>query len=199
MADTPIITPEEYAILYGTGHDAKVELLVPAVQLAISNLSQRDFGKETVTEERSFLYQGGPIVDIDDCADITEVKINGRVIPEDYWEAMPQSSAAKWWLELSGIRQASPEMGFLSNWDTLGTPPEERVFVTATWGWPEIPADVKMAALWTINAWISVPGAFISESIEGFSRTVSLPSGLQDAIPARAQMILESYDRGPNV
>lgn len=206
MPDTPILLETEYEALYGAIDTTKFSTLMPWVQTAIRNISGRDFGEETSgPAERSFAYDGSGFCDIDDCSAITQVKVGTLVVPSTQWVAKPEdlpadNAQATWWLEnLPKGGERSPEMGFLQNWDTLGVPYNERVYVTATWGWPAIPGDVKMAAAWTLNAWITVPGAFVSESIEGYSRTVSLPAGLQDAIPVRAQMLLESYDRGPMV
>lgn len=210
MPDTPILTKNEYKTLYdipltpNATLDAKLDQLIPWVQVAVRNLSGRAFGEEASgPSERSYAYDGSGFCDIDDASAITQVKVGTLVVPTTQWVPKPEPWAlddahAYWWLEnLPYYNDRSPEMGFLQNWDVFGVPPNERVFVTATWGWPTIPGDVKMAAAWTLNAWIEVPGAFINESIESFSRTVSLPSGLQDAIPARAQTLLESYDRGP--
>lgn len=206
MPDTPILTEAEYENLYGPIDTTKFTQLMPWVQVAVRNYSHRAFGEETSgPSERSFSYDGSGFCDIDDCSAITQVKVGTLVVPTTQWVAKPEPWAgeaahAYWWVENLPLgAERSSEMGFLQNWDIFGVPTNERVYVTATWGWPTIPGDVKMAAAWTLNAWIEVPGAFVSESIEGYSRTVSLPSGLRDAIPSRAQALLESYDYGPLV
>lgn len=203
MPDTPLITEAEYESLYKPIDTSKFDLLAAMVSSAIRRTTGRDFGEEASgPSERSYAYDGSGYCDIDDAASITQVKVGTVTVPDTVWVAKPEprpsEPEAYWWIEnLPRAGELSSEMGFLQNWDTIGVPVNRRVYVTATWGWPSVPADVKMAAAMTINTWDEVPGAFVSESIEGYSRTVSLPSGLEDAIPSRAQMLLSTYDRGP--
>jgi len=207
MPDTPILTRNEYKTILretGTGKDDAIDALIPMVQVAFQTISGRSFGKAvTASQTRSYAYDGSGYCDIDDAATVTEVVVGGRTLADDEWVAMPYDNdvdnpTAYWWLEdlPTGVSQ-SPEMGFLQNWDVLGVPQNTRVEVTGTWGWPMIPLDIKMAAIWTLNAWLEMPGAFTTETIESYSRSFNLPSTLTQAIPVRASMILEAYDRGP--
>jgi hypothetical protein len=95
-------------------------------------------------------------------------------------------------------------MGFLYNIDVMAAegryPSASTVArVTGTFGWPEVPGDVKLAAVWTIQDWISKPKGDnqTSEAISGYSRSWGrsgeLPTAL--AIPNRARDILAQYQK----
>ncbi len=93
----------------------------------------------------------------------------------------------------------SPEMGFARNLDTL--PYEQRpvlLTINATWGWPEVPADVKLATAWTVQDSVSKPSSadLRSESIAGYSRSwTAAAAGMMLAVPNRARDLLSNYER----
>jgi hypothetical protein len=87
-------------------------------------------------------------------------------------------------------------MGFRRNVDVLAAEgrlrqPAAVLSVDATWGWPIIPTDVKQAAIWTAMSIKDNPGPWLTESIEGYSRTIGRSPS--DAIPERAKMLLAPY------
>jgi hypothetical protein len=106
-----------------------------------------------------------------------------------------------WWLDLPLLeRGRSTAMGFTRNEDIFlgqnSTAPFT-VVVTGTFGWGGVtPGDIKMAAAWTLAAWLANPEPWITESIEGYSRTIAIPAQAAElAIPARARDLLDNYFR----
>lgn len=196
------------------------ELLTAAItdaSQAIINYTDRDFGSGNVTEERSFAYDGSGYLDIDDASALTAVKFavpnaTDITLTPDEWTPQPQRSSRLpvyyyLILPLSYPNLPSAELGFTYNYDRYvlehGRPIMPQIVkVTGTWGWPNVPDDVKRATIWTISAWTENPGGsdnLQSESIEGFSR--SWANALQAmgalAIPNRARDILSAYQREP--
>ena len=200
-----------------TRDDAKYAALIPYASSVIRNYTGRNFAAPQVTETRSYRYDGSGTVDIDDATEITKVvlywpsdpSIAEIELPLRDWQAMPDidsDSMVHEYINLpgytGGARTGSPEMGFTRNLDVYARergfntmPPYVRV--TGTFGWPEVPGDVKIAAIWTVQEWLARPSgdALTSESIEGWSRAWGGKQGTGSAlaIPARARDILASY------
>jgi hypothetical protein len=212
-----ILTLEEYKALSGittTKNDAKYTANLPAVSLAVSMFTGRDFSANNVTEEREYQYDSSGYLDIDDAQTITAVKATvpwgtDYEFTTDEWYAQParrDDSPVFWYLVLPGMPYgASPEMGFRQNVDLLAREGRWRskpttIKVTGTWGWPFIPSDVKMAAKWTLDDWIArrPETAGAAEAIESFSRNFAggrLGEAVAWAIPMRARDLLAAYTK----
>lgn len=199
-----------------TRDDAMYEAMIPAVSQVIRNYTGRDFGAETVTEERTFDYDGSGFLDIDDADEITQVAFvvpnsTDYVLDADAWRPMPvRRDDAPVYTYISIYTSypwalGSPQMGFTRNLDVIAA--EGRLGgwtslakVTGTWGWPDVPVDVKMAAYWTIKDWKNSASAegLTAEAIEGFSRSWggrAGGSGPSLAIPNKARDILANYQK----
>lgn len=199
-----------------TTHDAFYTKLIPAVSTSIINYTDRDFGASQVTEVRTFQYEGDGVLDIDDADTITAVAFvvpNSTDVPLDatyqYLPQPPRTSRTPVFTYLlmpeTWRGGYSTEMGFTRNLDVVA---RERglpwalptsVKVTATWGWPTVPEDVKQAAAWTVREWQSrnKDEGLTSEAIEGYARSWgrgAVASGSL-AIPNRARDILVNYQR----
>lgn len=204
----------------GTENDIQYGWFLTVVSQVFRQFTGRDFGSSLLTEERSFQYDGSGFLDIDDAATVSEVKL---VVPygddqvlDPAWQWYPQpyrrdDSPVYYYLVLPGMAPTvgpvfSPEMGFNRNLDVYYR--ENRlpgmqttIKVTATWGWPVVPVDIKQAAIWTINDWLDKDSEgenLTSEAIAGYARSWSrgneeAPAGL--AIPSRARDILVGYSK----
>jgi hypothetical protein len=218
MAD--LITLAELRTALGTDptdtrDDARNTAMIGYASGLIRNYTGRDFGAPSVTETRTYNYDGSGTVDIDDASAITAVVMTWPgtgaadvTIPTTDWRALPDlddDTAVYQYISMpgytGGIGYGSPEMGFTWNLDVYASergyqmrPPY--VKVTGTFGWPVVPGDVKMATIWTLQEWISRPSGegLSSEAIEGWSRTWGGRSGAAAlAIPGRARDILANY------
>jgi hypothetical protein len=94
-------------------------------------------------------------------------------------------------------------MGFKRNLDVfareggLGRVPSTAI-VTGTWGWPTIPEDVKLAAFWTMQDWVTKPSGdnLTSEAIAGYARSWRQTGGAPSiAIPNKARDLLARYQK----
>ena len=214
MAD--IVTLSEVRDLLGTDatntlDDPQITALIPAASLAIRNFTERDFGAPTVTEVRNFQYDGSGYLDINDASLISAVEFvvpnaANISVPSDLWTALPYAGPIFYCIQINDVYSGvNPAMGFNRNLDVLYR--EGRlsaqttvVAVTATWGWPVVPVDVKLAAAWTIKNWMESASSdnLTAESIEGFSRSWARGgsgSVVPLAIPSRARDILAQYQR----
>lgn len=221
MAVNDLVTLPEVRASFGvtnpsdTRRDALWSAAITAASTAIVNFTERDFGSPQVTETRSFEYDGSGYLDIDDCTAVTDVSLvvphsDNVVLDTDTWSAMPvrrRDAPVFFYIVMPRVSAygISPAMGFTRNLDRwadehgIPTTPQ-MVSVTATWGWPAIPADVKQATIWTIAAWTANPTGtegLQSESIAGFARSwAAMTSALQAlAIPNRARDLLANYTR----
>lgn len=213
-----IITLEELRELLGTDptdtrNDARYAALIPAASAAIRAYTQRSFGLPVETGERSFLYDGSGFLDIDDASAITDVVFTypygspDITLDPETWS--PKDAPAFTYIEipsdLGRLGPASPEMGFKWNADVYARerggglyPTPKAVKVTGTWGWAEVPDDVKVAATWVIQAWESRPTSdnMTAEAIEGWSRAWGTRNiSVQLAIPEPARDLLANYSR----
>jgi hypothetical protein len=216
-----LLTLDEFKTRIGTSlSDTRKDVLytasLAAASAVILNYTDRDFGVAETTETRVFEYDGSGYMDIDDAVDITAVAFT---VPgsEDInldtlqWSGQPfRSRRTPVYTQIilptfgAHYHGMSPQMGFTRNLDLLaregrlpGSIPST-VKVTGTFGWPEVPEDVKLAVVWTIQDWLAAPKAanLTAESIEGFSRAWGRIGGQESrAIPSRALDILAQYDR----
>lgn len=210
----------EYKTMLGidvtdTRKDGLFTAAIAAASRAIINFTERDFGSPLLTSTRDFEYDGSGFLDIDDCVDVTSVSLtvphaDDFILDADAWSAMPfrrGDAPVHYYIILPELAHygVNPAMGFTRNLDiyvaehgVVRTP--QLVNVAATWGWEEVPEDVKQATFWTIRNWTSNPKGdtnLQSESIAGYSRSwinaLSAMSAL--AIPNQARDILVSYQR----
>lgn len=211
-----LLTLPEYKSLMGvqsgnTRDDAQISALLESASRAVQVYTGRTFEVSTRrTTARSFLYDGSGFLDIDDCTMVTGVTVsvpgttNINLAAEE-WTAMPGDGPIFHYLLLHGGVSPyafSPEMGFERNLDQY---PAMRVKnptlnVTATWGWPEVPSDVKLATALTIQGFLgtkNVPEGLTAEAIEGWSRSFGTRQGMTVslAIPSKARDLLAAYQR----
>jgi len=214
MADLITLPRLKTALGYATPNaphndDAKLSAAISGASAMIRNYTGLKFeiASGSVATTRSFEYDGSGYLDIDECSTITSVvsKSGYTTVPStpltlsvDEWAAYPLNLPVKLWLRMAenyyggGI---SPEMGFAYNLDTLAYkyPFKPNVIdVTAIWGWLAIPADIEQATIWTSVSINENPKPYASEAIENYSRTRG-PGDTDEAIPPRAQVILDSY------
>jgi hypothetical protein len=183
--------------------DALYQRCITAASTAVLNYTDRDFGSDAITEQRTYEWDGSGYVDIDDAATITAVTLSlatvDTVVATDQWRAEPLRGAVFTYVIVpSRYGFGSPEMGFTRNLDVYADeyscgylPP--LVKVDGTWGWPTVPDDVKQATIWTAAAMSENVTPFITESIENYSRTVG--TAPRQAIPDRAKDLLSQYQR----
>lgn len=191
--------------------DAKNAAAISAATEIIRTYTDRTFDitpPAAVATSRQFEYDGSGYLDIDDAQTITTVSAiydstfnpTSRPLNAFEWSARPFNKPVKFWLQLpdSPYAQGSPAMGFKYNADTYseyGRSLEYSIIeVTAVWGWPEIPADIRQAVIWTTLHLAENPKSYIAESIEGYSRAYSIGGGtVDDVLPDRARQVLLPY------
>lgn len=183
--------------------DYPLSLFIKRASTAVRNWTERDFGTANETETRSYEYDGSGYLDIDDASAVTELSITyagfTRPLTADDWRAQPYEGPVYTYIVMPGqYGSASSAMGFRYNLDVYAL--EGRVLtlpltvdVTATFGWPEVPEDVKQAVIWTVASFKSNPAPTVSQSIEGFSQSVG--SAPLEAIPVRAKELLAAYQK----
>lgn len=211
MPDAPILTVDEYKLAENiapsdSSQDDKIEQTIGQVTQAIRRLTDRDFGSEVVTTSRVFPYHGGGIVAIDDCSTITSVTMDGRSLAygTDY-RPEPWNEPVFFYLDLfvePNLRYGSPlGADFMVN---LNTSPRRsarpaEITVQASFGWPVIPEDIKLAAIEMIRATIKEPQTDVqSESIAEYSYTNPTEYFPGQPWPRKAVDILATYRR-PNL
>jgi hypothetical protein len=185
-----------------TQDDGAYTQAIGSASEAITNYVARDFTAPIETETRTYEYDGSGILDVDDASAVTALSWSqyGQSVPllAEQWRAQPYSGPVYTWIELPPrALTGSPEMGFRYNLDRIaaerGLPHYPLVNVTGTFGWTRIPEDVQQAVLWTIVAFKDSRSPYVSEAIEGYSRSTA---GAQpEAIPQRAKELLEPYRR----
>jgi hypothetical protein len=214
MAD--LLTVDELKEFLGiqpsdTRKDAQYETLIPAVTRLILNYTERDFASPLIVETRVFEYDGSGYLDIDDANTVSSVSYSVPSLPDiaiENWTAHPLRSDdhpvyTYLMLPTLGYWGVSPEMGFERNFDVLAaegrwpTGATANVNVTAQWGWPDVPEDVKLAASWTVKDWTTSPPSegVTAESIADYSRSYGRAGGdmIGLALPARVRDILAGY------
>lgn len=206
MAQSEIITLNQLKDSLGipytdTTKDIRLEQAISSASSAIRTYLDRDFGTSIVTEERSFVYEGSGVLEIDDCAvgSITQVTVADRVLSTKEYLAQPfRRTPVHFWIELAPAYGISPAMGFTWNLDTyyLYANPITKLLtvkITADWGWPTIPDDIQQAAVYTAAAMAESPKPYVSQNYGSYS--VQMPTPFDCAIPERAQALLAPYQR----
>lgn len=201
MAD--LLTLADYktiAGITGSTQDTQITAVIPAASQAIRSYTDRDFASTEVTEDRDYLYDWSGFLSIDDASAVNSVSLAGSTLGTNAWLAQPAGGPIYTWIELPQ-RGLSPEMGFTYNLDVFlrerGTQ-AVTVTVNADWGWPDVPADVKLAAVWTVSEFLresSPSGAVASESVAEVARSYALAQaqGRPESIPVRAREVLDQY------
>lgn len=191
-----------------TGKDSLIAQALPLAESAIQNFTNRTFELNVPAApatEREFVGEEAGFTSIADAVHgtvtgVSMVAASGVVTALTPLQYIVQPGASEfpvaWYLETYPLRRSSPEMGFARNEDVLYregrllTSDQFLVRITAKWGWPSVPGAVKQAAIWTTIAFMENPKPYISEAIQGYSRT---REAAIDAIPARARDILGYY------
>lgn len=194
-----------------TRDDAQFTALIPAASAAVSAFAQRDFGATSVTEVRTYQYDGSGYLDIDDATMLTTIEFvvpnaSNITVPSDLWTALPYNGPIYNYVQINDVYSGvNPAMGFERNLDVLYregrlSAATTAVAVTATWGWPDIPLTVKLATAWTIQDWKDKASSegLTSESIDSFARSWGSKTGgpsVALAIPNRARDLLAQFQR----
>lgn len=208
-----LLTLDEYKSLVGldpanTKNDAQINALLGPVSRAVRSYADRTFEiSQSPASARTFLYDGSGVLEVDDFTSLASVTTDTGVsglsyaLTEDQYTLMPQDSADPvfyWIIFHGGPRAPNGEMGFERNLDRMEIAPKNAtVTVTATWGWPAVPSDVKLAAAWAIQDAIKTPQGPTSEAIEGYSRSWGQAGqGFPVmALPNRSRDLLAAYQR----
>ena len=212
-AGADLLTLAEYKALVGVDptnnkNDAQITALLGPVSRAVRSYADRTFEiSQSPATARTFLYDGSGMLEVDDFTVVTSITTDTGVagvtytLTDDQYTLMPQDAADPvfyWIIFHGGPRSPSGEMGFERNLDTLDfSPKNATVTVTATWGWPSVPTDVKLAAAWAIQDAIKTPQGPTAEAIEGYSRSWGQAGqGFPVlALPNRSRDLLSSYQR----
>lgn len=209
----PILTLAEYKAFAGVDptnnlDDVRIEALMPAVDSAIGKYCDRKFELATgASTERTFQFSGEGLVDIDDCTSIVSVSTDAGVLGEQFdlsaaqWTAQPGDDTLTYYylnIHSGPFNSFSPHMGFernLDKYESFDVKPVT-ISVVAMWGWPAIPPDVKLAAVWFLQDILDKPGGdnVSVEAIEGYSRSW-VGSFAALSIPNRARDLLVNYQR----
>lgn len=211
MAAGDLITRTEYVTGIGEAvgdvtvpQAAQIDQAITFVSDFLRDYLDRRIGIDTVTETRTYEYDGSGYLDIDDAVDITSVAFSHGTIdtPLDgtQWRAQPSGADIFTYLVLpTEAGGFSPEMGFERNLDVvwregrfLSLP--SLVKVTATFGWPDVPGPVKQATILTVQSFISEDPEFQGETTFGYSYN-RRQQQVQSAISDRAKDLLEPYVR----
>ena len=195
-----------------TRNDPQINALLEAASRAVISYTGRNFEPAEGSSTRTYLYDGSGFLDIDDCTDITSVEVatpnaTTQALSENEYTVMPSGGEVSHYLILHGGVSPygiSPEMGFTYNLDTypMIALKQPTVQVTATWGWEEVPQDVKLATALTVSEVLSGTSGghgegLTAEAIEGWSRAWGSRQGGMTAlmIPNRARDLLVNYQR----
>ncbi len=209
MADTPILTKEQYKryaniVPSETGYDTQIDEMIEMVTAAIRSLTDRDFGAEPVLTTRTYDYTGGGVVNIDDASSIVSVSLDGNGLVDGDFVAQPRNDAVQFYLELfvqPGYANQSPEMLFTRNvngsvYGMSRTRAQSTVEVEALFGWADVPKDVTMAALLMVQSALELPADEVqSESIAEYSYAQADSSVDFDRWPRKAADLLRPYRR----
>lgn len=211
---TPLVTLSDYQTAVGsTNSPARQQLALNDAAQAVLNYTDRDFGTSDVVETRTFKYDGKGTLEIDDCSVVHSV--NGVTVPVGNWIAHKEGPAAVTvysWLQLPMLNiSLAGEMGFSYNLDTFlrrlgaGQIYLTDIEVNATWGWPDVPNDVRRAVIFLAqeydrSAESGSSGDVAGESVAEVSRQYyeaqfqSQTSAIQ-GLPERVADILWPYKR----
>ena len=207
-----LITLAEVREAYGDGsdtsRDAIITQVLPFAEAAVQSYTHRTFQPTPAgspATAKDFTYEESGVVTVDDFehGSITSVQIvdalgtaSALSLPGYLPQPLSGEFPVGWWIEVRPTYGISPEMGFLQNLDVYAREygsnwARGRILrVTAKWGWPAVPGDVKQATIWTAIAFVENPQPYTSQAIASYSRTINTSV---DAIPDRAKDLLFNY------
>ncbi len=190
---------------------ARAQWSITAASNVIRGYCDRDLTLNTdaIQGSRSFRYYGHELLEVDDCTSVSQVSIAStpwapvtRILDPSEWLSGPYNATIQTYIEMQTRLPfpASPEMGFKWNADRYGYRPHPSILsVTAVWGWPDIPWDIKQATIWVIGEIEASYLPYNQEAIENYSRTVQPRSAAGTAPPGaisvRAASLLDPYAR----
>lgn len=135
-----------FARIPGTADDAQVALAITAASRAVDRSCSRQFGKVDAPEQRVYTARYDRhrarhawVVDIDDLASVTglTITVNGIAVTDYKLESRNAVAKGKvWTLLVLGHTAETPSK--LNDYE---------VGITASWGWPAIPASVQEATM----------------------------------------------------
>ena len=181
---TNLISVADYKLLSGhlasdTTNDEAIEKAIKLVSQVVRTYTGRNFKSPVITETRSYTYNGGRYIQIDDCSLISSVEIDGAEVQAGDYFARPHGELVFYYLELrypGGSRATSPEMGFTSNRDRYPAAPSGTVYaeVTGTFGWATVPDDVQLATVEMVGNVLTLPGdgadgEYVSQQLAEYS------------------------------
>jgi hypothetical protein len=212
-----LVSTSRYKAALGITDDANDTAITQAIEAAsaaIINYAHRDFGSETVTEDRTFTYDGSGILNIDDAADVNSVRWETATTPMvgAAWSAKsegpPSARAVYTYLVLPEFQRVSGEMGFEYNLDTLmqrgyALNFEADIVVNADWGWPVVPHDVQQATIFEtvdlVSAVESSAEGLTAKSVAEVSEAYFAPTGAAAAggepLSSRSRRLIDPYKR----
>lgn len=206
-----LITRAEIKLRLGitdSSKDSLIDSVLPAATAAIQAITNRSFEVTpdgALPTERTFHVSESGFATIADAnqGSVTAVRAGTRTLSRYRVEPNVEEYPVAWWIEIPRrLRVETGQMGFERGLDvyyrdhgySADFHPLEEVTVTAVWGWPYVPDDVRQAAVWTAVAFFERPSTYISESIAGYSRVSANP--LRDAVPDRATALLDHHFKG---
>lgn len=210
MANT-IITRDQYktyAGIVGNQQDTRIDLLLPGVQKAIEDYTERTFTTTATSGSLDYIYDGSGVLEIDDAQSVTSITFQNPsfTLPTGTYVLHKQNGVYSW-IELAQRPQypMSPEMGFSFNLDKLWwrTPVtgEPTVTVAGSFGWTQEQLDalgnLKQAAYWTLEAWLRQGSEDLeAEAIASYSRSWNIASPDESyGIPPKARDLLNDFRR----
>lgn len=208
MAD--ILTVAEYKTarkITDAGRDAQLRLAVEGAQDTVLRYTDRDFTTTPANAVRRYTYDGSGIVELDDCAVVTLVKLGDRTLTADSdYITGPVNGDVIYWLDFgwgAGVQLGSPAMGFTSNQDVLGVRQRFNfVEVTASFGWPaaSIPPSVRQATIWLVDEFTADDAdteGLQAHSIADYSQVFSGEETRNEPaiLPPRVRQLLDPFRR----
>lgn len=138
----PYIEDGELATYLATENPGDLDLLGWACQTATSAINEwcgRQFNKTDDASERTFDHGGGRYLWVDDFYSLDDLAI------EDEWSTVWDAENYTV-LPRGGLMHGVPGHPY-THFDSITYTTRCEVNVTAKWGWPEVPAPVRSAAL----------------------------------------------------
>lgn len=188
----------------GADQDPALTVALPIAEDAVVRYTQRAFNVEPVTETRSFVYEGQPIIEIDDATSVSAVSFDGRAIASDTFILGPQSSSEVfYWVELLEDSNASfdPMIDpFIRNVHPGRRRRRRVIEVTASYGWPTVPLSIRGAVADIADELyeevVQAQGV-TAEAIADYSRVFANedPRQAPAALPPRVRQLLDPFRR----
>jgi hypothetical protein len=215
----PIITVSEYKTLRNitdSDRDASLALAAEGATDAILQFTDRDFTTAAAPATKTYTWNGGNVIEIDDVVSVSAVVLDGQPLQEnrDYILG-PTTGVAQafYWIDLYNDIVESPLMGFSRNEDVLAragildrrTRRRDRlvqVEVTGSFGFPSpLPASLRVAAAWLMDIIAPVVAGDTTghqaEAIADLSyvNASEEDKGIEPVLPPRVVSLLEPFRR----